>query len=79
MHLDIVSPARHIFSGEAEAVQFPGTKGSFGVLNNHAPLISTLKAGKIKVPDTAHQEQLFEITGGVVEVKDDRVIVLAEE
>ncbi|MBI2968836.1 MAG: ATP synthase F1 subunit epsilon [Bacteroidetes bacterium] len=79
MHVDIISPGRHIFSGEAEYVQLPGTSGSFGVLDNHAPIISTLTKGKIKITDTQKQEQLFEIKGGVVEVKDNRVIVLAEE
>ncbi len=78
MHLDIVSPDKSIFSGEVNSVQLPGTAGSFGILNNHAPLISTLKDGKIKTKDTSGKEEFFEIKGGVVEVLNNRVIVLAE-
>ena len=78
MHLDIITPDKHLFSGDAKSVQLPGTDGSFGVLNNHAPLISTLTKGKIKVVDNSDSEQFFEIKGGVVEVLENRVIVLAE-
>ena len=78
MHIDIVSPVRTIFSGEAESVQLPGASGSFGILNNHAPLISTLKVGTILIKGTGLEESI-KIKGGVVEVKSNRVIVLAEE
>jgi len=78
MQLDIVSPDSKIFSGEVSYAQFPGTEGSFGILNDHAPMISTLKEGQIKIKDTQEKEQLFDINGGVVEVLNNRVIVLAE-
>lgn len=78
MHLDIISPDKSIFSGEVNAIQLPGTAGSFGILNNHAPLISTLKEGKIKVKDASGKEDFFEIKGGVVEVLKNRVIILSE-
>lgn len=78
MHLDIVSPEKSIYSGEVNSLQLPGTAGSFGILNNHAPIISTLKAGKIVVKDAAGKEEFFEIKGGVVEVTKNRVIILAE-
>lgn len=78
MHLDIVSPDKNIFSGAVKSIQLPGTAGSFGILNNHAPLISTLKGGRIKIKDTADKELFFEIKGGVVEVLKNKVIILAE-
>lgn len=78
MQLDIVSPDKNIFSGEATAVSFPGTEGSFGVLNNHAPMIATLKKGEIKITKEDKGEQIVEVNGGVVEVLKNKVIVLAE-
>lgn len=78
MHLDIVSPDKNIFSGAVKSIQLPGTAGSFGILNNHAPLISTLKGGKIKIKDSSDKEVFFEIKGGVVEVLKNKVVILAE-
>jgi F-type H+-transporting ATPase subunit epsilon len=78
MYLEILTPDKRLFSGDAEHVNVPGRSGEFGVLKNHAPLISSLKPGKIKVRDTAKKEFLFEVKGGVIEVRNDKVIVLAE-
>ncbi len=78
MNLEIITPDDTIFTGEVSLVQFPGHDGSFEVLNNHAPLISVLKKGKIKVMDVNKQEQFFEINGGVVEVLKNNILVLAE-
>ncbi len=78
MQLEIVTPEANIFSGEVSYVQLPGTAGQFGVLNNHAAMITTLKKGQVKIKDEQEQEQFFEIGGGVVEVLNNRVIVLAE-
>ena len=77
MHLDILTPEKKIFSGEADAVSFPGTAGAFQVLNHHAPLISSLKEGKIKVR-TNKEERLFTIKSGFVEVLKNNVTVLVE-
>lgn len=77
MLLEIFSPDKKIFSGEVEAVQFPGTSGSFGVLRNHAPMISSLEKGKIKV--TAKGEiSFYEIKGGFVEISANKISVLAD-
>lgn len=57
----------------------PGTKGSFEVLNNHAPIISTLEKGKIKIVDSTGKESFFDINSGVVEVQSNKIIVLVEE
>ncbi len=78
MQLEIITPEKSVFSGEAKAVKLPGIGGSFGVLDNHAPLISALKEGKVKVTDDAGKEQLFDVKGGVIEVLNNKVIILAE-
>ena len=78
MHLEIVTPEKHLYSGEIKSARFPGANGSFGVLNDHAPLISTLKEGEIKIVEESNEEKGFEINGGVVEVLKNRIIVLAE-
>lgn len=79
MHVEIVTPDAKVFEGEARHVQLPGKNGLFGVLNNHAPLISTLVEGKVKVEATDGDIQFFTITGGVVEINVNKVIVLAEK
>jgi len=78
MYLEIITPDKKIFSGEVSLVQLPGTDGSFEILNNHAPLISTLAKGKIKITDSEKATQYFEINSGVVEVQKNKIIVLAE-
>jgi len=77
MTIEIINPDETIFSGEADLVQLPGKDGSFEILNNHAPLISVLKEGKIKVVDKSKNTQFFEITGGVIEVLRNKVLILA--
>jgi F-type H+-transporting ATPase subunit epsilon len=78
VYLEILTPDKKLFSGDAEYVDVPGRAGRTGVLKNHAPLISSLKAGQVKVRDTAKKEHLFEIKGGIMEVRNDKVVVLAE-
>jgi F-type H+-transporting ATPase subunit epsilon len=76
MHLEIITPDRKVFDGEVTSVRFPGTDGSFEVLNNHAPLIAALKTGDVIV--TGAGGGTFYIGGGIVEVLRNNVIVLAE-
>lgn len=78
MYLEIISPDKKLFGGDVKSVTLPGVEGSFGVLNNHASMISSLKKGTIKVIDNAQQNQTFEIKGGVAEVHKNKIIVLAE-
>ncbi len=78
MELEIISPDKKIFSGEAKFIIVPGSDGLIGILNNHAPLIASLKKGVVKVTDKSSQTTNFEINGGVVEVLKNKVIVLAE-
>ena len=78
MFLEIISPGKKLFSGEVKSVQLPGSDGSFGVLNNHAPIISSLKKGTVKVVDSDSAVQNFEIKGGVAEVLKNKMVILAE-
>ena len=78
MYVEIITPDSEIYKGEAVLVQLPGTDGSFEVLNNHAPLISALKAGKVKLKRTKEgKDEFFEIKGGVIEVLNNNVLILA--
>jgi len=78
MHLEIVTPDKTIFEGEATSVQFPGLDGSFEVLNHHTAMIAGLASGKIKVVDASKKEIFYDINGGVVEVLSNKVMVLAQ-
>lgn len=77
MHLEIITPDKKVFSGEISAVQVPGSKGSFSVLEYHAPIISTLEEGRIKVVERG-AETFYQISGGIIEVKNNNVYILAE-
>ena len=78
MFLEIITPDKKLFGGEVKSINLPGADGSFGVLKNHAPIISSLRKGKIKVIDECKQTLTFEVKGGVVEVLRNKVVVLAE-
>jgi F-type H+-transporting ATPase subunit epsilon len=78
MQLDIITPDTTIFSGEVNLVQLPGKDGSFEILNMHAPMIAVLKQGKVKIQDLEKKTQFFEIKGGVVEVQNNKVLVLSQ-
>lgn len=79
IHLDVVSAEESIFSGEAEFVAAPARMGEIGVYPRHAPLITTIKAGalRVKVPDQAEETLIF-ISGGLLEVQPGVVTVLAD-
>ena len=77
MQLDIITPDQKVFSGEASSVTFPGSEGQFQVLNDHAPLVSTLARGPVVIVTTGGTKTLT-VDGGVVEVLRNRVLVLAE-
>lgn len=78
MQIEIISPEKSLYSGTVKSVIFPGTEGSFGVLNNHAPIISTLTEGSIKLTDSENTVSKIEIKGGVVEVLKNKIVVLAD-
>ncbi|MCJ8209421.1 ATP synthase F1 subunit epsilon [Mucilaginibacter sp. RS28] len=77
MLLEILTPDNKVYEGEVTSVTVPGTMGSFEILNNHAPIISTLEDGKLTVR-AAGKHDVFLIKGGVVEVLNNKVMVLAE-
>jgi F-type H+-transporting ATPase subunit epsilon len=76
MTLEIITPDKKVFAGEATAVTFPGTEGQFQILNNHAALVSTIGKGNIVVE--GNTKETFTVDGGVVEVLNNKVLVLAE-
>ncbi|HBB90355.1 MAG: ATP synthase F1 subunit epsilon [Bacteroidetes bacterium GWF2_49_14] len=76
MHLEILTPESRIFSGTVRLVSLPGSNGAFAILKGHAPLISTLETGKIKVIDASGITHFFDIKRGVVECMDNKVHVL---
>lgn len=79
MTLEILTPERKLFSGDVFGVQMPGISGSFEVLDKHAPLVSALKAGRVKVlRDKQAHTTSFAIQGGFVEVLNNKVTVLVE-
>lgn len=78
MYLEIITPDKKIFEGEVSLVQLPGSKGAFEILKNHAPIISTLDKGILKIKDQAGNEKHFEVDGGVIENKANKIIVLLE-
>ena len=91
MEIDIISPVTKVFSGKVNSITLPGTDGSFQILNNHAPIISTLAKGQMKLmvdastPSVKGFEQSSdkrtltrEIPGGVVEVNNNKIIVLID-
>jgi len=78
MNLEILTPERKLFSDEVFGVQLPGVSGSFEVLDKHAPLVSALKSGRIKVLNDRNQASYFDIKSGFVEVINNRVTVLVE-
>lgn len=78
MTLEILTPERKIFSGEVYGVQLPGISGLFEVLDKHAPLVSALKAGKLKILKDKNSNSLYNIQGGFVEVLNNKTTVLVE-
>ncbi len=78
MQLEIITPDRKVFSGEATSVTFPGIEGQFQVLNDHAPMVSTLARGPVTIQTAGAGPQVFTVDGGVVEILRNKVLVLAE-
>ena len=77
MTLNILTPDKLVYEGTVTAVTVPGVSGSFQILKDHAPIISTLADGDIIIK-VNNQEQTIGIKGGVVEVLDNKIIILAE-
>jgi F-type H+-transporting ATPase subunit epsilon len=78
MKIEIITPDKKIFEGDIKSVRVPGRKGSFQVLKDHAPIISTLERGLVIMVDQESNEIKYEISGGVIEVKANKIILLAD-
>ena len=78
MKIEIITPDKKIFDGEIRSVRVPGKKGSFQVLKDHAPIISTLESGTVRIVGQENNEITYEISGGVIEVKANKITLLAD-
>lgn len=76
MYLEIISPGKQIYKGEVKLVSLPGKMSAFEVLKNHAPIISTLTKGVIRIVEEGGNEKSFQVSGGVMENKENRIVVL---
>lgn len=78
LNLDIVTPSKSVFKGEIKSITVPGTLGSFQVLKNHAPIVSTFEIGLVKVELQDSKINYYATAGGTIEVLDNEIIVLAD-
>ena len=78
-HAQVLTPNGPLFDGEVISITVPGSEGSFEVLHNHAPLVSMLGIGKVEVKMPDNSEMLYAVSGGFVEVSDNRLTLLAED
>lgn len=77
MYIEIITPDKKVFEGEVDSATFPGSDGSFQVLNDHAPLISALGKGPVTYKNKSGEHKV-NVDGGVVEVLNNKITVLAE-
>lgn len=78
VHLDIVSAEEHIFSGLVEMVVVTGASGELGILPRHAPLLTAIKPGQIRITRQRGVEEVFYVSGGILEVQPDKITILAD-
>ncbi len=78
MKIEIITPDKKVYEGDIKSVRVPGKKGSFQVLKDHAPIISTLEQGNVIMVEQEGEEKIFEISSGVIEVKANKIILLAD-
>lgn len=79
MNLEILTPEHKVFSGDVKGILLPGAEGYFEVLENHAPMIASLGKGKMKIMKDKNNTEVFEISGGFVEVLNNKTSVLIED
>ena len=79
MTVEIITPEKKLFEGETSMVKVPGAKGSFQMLNMHAPIVSTLDKGEVVIREMNGNELKFSVNGGLVECKNNKIVILVEE
>ncbi len=77
MTLEIITPEKTVFTGEVRLVQLPGKSGSFEILENHAPMIASLKKGQIKIVEVDKNVRYIDIVSGTLKVQDNKILILA--
>lgn len=77
IQVEIVTPRRELFNGEVQMITLPGIEGQMGIMGQHAPLLTTLDIGEIILHRSGEEDDYIAVTGGVVEVRPDKVIILA--
>jgi F-type H+-transporting ATPase subunit epsilon len=78
VHLDVVSAEKQIFSGLAEMVVLTGELGELGILPNHTQLLTTIKPGPVRVIKQGGKEEIFYVSGGILEVQPNSITILAD-
>ena len=78
MKVKITKPDSTLFEGDAKLIQLPGTSGLFEILNNHAPMISALKKGTVRLVTEQNETQTFDIRGGVVKGQNNDILILVQ-
>jgi F-type H+-transporting ATPase subunit epsilon len=78
LDLEIISPEKKVYTGKVKSVTVPGSKGNFQVLFNHAPLISTLEIGIIRVDKEDQTSQVYATSGGSIEVLENHILILSD-
>jgi F-type H+-transporting ATPase subunit epsilon len=78
LDLEIITPSKSLYKGKVKSVTVPGSLGNFQILYNHAPILSSLEIGKIKVVDESDAEIEFATAGGTVEVRANYILILAD-
>jgi F-type H+-transporting ATPase subunit epsilon len=78
MKLEIITPDKVLFTGEVNLIQLPGTMGSFEIMKNHAPIISSLEKGRVKIKDKDDKVSFIEINGGTLQVENNNILILTD-
>lgn len=79
MKAEIITPEKKLFAGDVVMVRVPGTSGSFQILHNHAPIVSTLEKGIITIRTEDGTEHNFDVDSGLVECEQNRIVILIEK
>ena len=79
LYLEIITPQEVIFKGDVQSVTVPGTKSPFQILYNHAPIVSSLSEGQLKIAENSNKELIYKTGTGFVELKNNRISILVED